>query len=49
MFDFELTDTEMERLRALDLNQAYFPMIGQISEDTQKKYSPANNDTQEAK
>lgn len=38
LFDFELTDDEMQQLRSLNMDKAYFPMIGQTSDDTNKKY-----------
>lgn len=47
LFDFELTDEEMARLRALNLNGAFFMMIGQTSDDTQEKYGAESSDMQE--
>lgn len=47
LFDFELTDEEMAGLRALNLNEAYFTMIGQTSDDTQEKYGAESSDMQE--
>lgn len=44
LFDFELTDEEMEQLRALNKDEAYFPMIGQTSDDTQNKYGTEGNE-----
>lgn len=38
LFDFELTDEEMEQLRSLNMDKAYFPMVGQTSDDTNEKY-----------
>lgn len=43
LFDFELTDEEMIQLRALNRDEAYFPMIGQTSDDTKNKYGTENN------
>lgn len=47
LFDFELTDEEMAQLRALNLDEAYFSMIGQTSDDTQEKYGTESSNAQE--
>ena len=38
LYDFELTEEEMDRLRALDQQAAYFPGMGETDEDTQTQY-----------